>query len=71
MLNAGLVAFAANEAASSTVDIGASVTSILDIGTQVMNFIAGNSLLMTLFCGSLVGLGCYVVKKVKGVAKSK
>lgn len=56
-----------NEA--STIDVASNVTAILDVGTQVMNFIIGNPLLLTLFCGSLVGLGCYVIRKVKGVAK--
>jgi hypothetical protein len=71
MFNAALAggALIANETTTATVNVTDSVTSILAIGTQVMNFIAGNSLLMTLFCGSLVGLGCYVVKKVKSVAK--
>lgn len=54
---------------ASTIDITGSVSSILNIGTQVMDFITGNSMLLTLFCGSLVGLGCYVIRKVKGVAK--
>lgn len=56
-----------NEA--STIDVASNVTAILDVGTQVMNYIIGNPLLLTLFCGSLVGLGCYVIRKVKGVAK--
>jgi hypothetical protein len=62
-----LVTVAAAE--STTIDITGSVTSILGVGSQVMTFITGNSLLLTLFCGSLVGLGCYVIRKVKSVAK--
>jgi hypothetical protein len=57
------------ETTSAEISVTDSVTSILGVGTQVMNFISGNTLLMTLFCGSLVGLGCYVIRKVKSVAK--
>lgn len=46
-----------------------SVQSVLSVGTQIMNFIIDNPLLLTMFCGSLVGLGCYVISKVKGVAR--
>jgi hypothetical protein len=55
--------------AAKEISITDSVTSILGVGTQVMNFITGDTLLMTLFCGSLVGLGCMVIRKIKGVAK--
>jgi hypothetical protein len=57
------------ETTTNAVSITDSVTSILGVGSQVMNFITGDNLLMTLFCGSLVGLGCYVISKVKKVAK--
>lgn len=49
--------------------ITSAVTSILGVGTQIMNFITSNDLLNILFCGSLVGLGAYAIRKVKGVAK--
>jgi hypothetical protein len=52
----------------SSVDITSIVNNVLDVGVLVLNYIAGNSILSTLFCGSLVGLGCYVIKKVKDVA---
>lgn len=50
--------------------ITASVTSLLGLGTQVINFITDNDLLMVLFSGSLVGVACYVVRKVKKTAKA-
>jgi hypothetical protein len=65
----GTTALVAVAAESNTIDVTSSVTSILGVGSQVMTFITGDTLLLTLFCGSLVGLGCYVIRKVKGVAK--
>ncbi len=55
---------------SDTLDITGSVESLLGVGTQVMNFITGNEFLFTLFCASLVGVGCYVIRKVKKTAKA-
>lgn len=46
-----------------------SVQSVLTVGTQIIDFIIDNPLLLMMFCGSLVGLGCYVISKVKGVAR--
>lgn len=57
-----------NEAA--TVDISGSVTELLGVGTQVMNFIFSNGYLSTLFVASIVGVACYVVRKLKKTAKS-
>ena len=45
------------------------VTTLLSLGTQVLEFISGNSYLGILFSGSLVGVACYVVAKVKRTAK--
>lgn len=50
--------------------ITASVTSLLGLGTQVLEFITGNDLLCVLFSGSVVGVACYVVRKVKKTAKA-
>lgn len=49
--------------------ITTAVTNLLGLGTQVLTFITGNDLLMTLFSGSLVGVACYVIRKVKKTAK--
>lgn len=54
----------------ATVDITTSVEKLLGVGTQVMNFIQGNEYLFVLFCASLVGVGCYVIRKVKKTAKA-
>lgn len=50
--------------------ITSAVTNLLGLGTQVLEFITGNDLLMVLFSGSLVGVACYVVRKVKRTAKA-
>ncbi len=50
--------------------ITTSVTNLLGLGTQVLDFITANDLLMVLFSGSLVGVACYVVRKVKRTAKA-
>ena len=46
------------------------VTNLLGLGTQVLNFITGNEMLLVLFSGSLVGVACYVLRKVKRTAKA-
>ena len=46
------------------------VTNLLGLGTQVLNFITGNEMLLVLFSGSLVGTACYVLRKVKKTAKA-
>lgn len=43
--------------------------AVMTCGTEVMTFITDNPVLWVLFCGSFVGLGAYVIRKVKGVAK--
>lgn len=45
------------------------VSTILLIAKAVLNFIAANTLLMILFSGSLVGVGCYAIKKIKSVSR--
>jgi len=45
------------------------VNNLLSLGTQVMNFIMSNEYLLVLFCGSLVGVACYVLRKVKRTAR--
>lgn len=50
--------------------ITTAVTNLLSLGTQVIDFITGNDLLLVLFSGSLVGVACYVVRKVKHTAKA-
>jgi hypothetical protein len=41
----------------------------LTLGSSVMNFIASDSVLLILFCGSLVALGCNVLGQIKRTAK--
>lgn len=55
--------------AASSVDMTTALQNITAAGTSVMAFIASNELLMTLFCGSIVGLACYFIRKVKHTAK--
>lgn len=55
---------------ASGVDMTTALQNITTAGTSVMTFIAGNELLMTLFCGSIVGLACYFIRKVKHTAKA-
>lgn len=50
--------------------IAGAVQSIITTASSVMTVVEGNELLFTLFCGSLVGLGCAVVRKLKKTAKA-
>jgi len=50
-------------------NVTSSVETLLGLGTTVLDFIMGNAMLSTLFCGSLVGVACYVISKVKRTAK--
>lgn len=45
------------------------VNNLLSLATNVMNFIVTNEYLLILFCGSLVGVACYVLRKVKRTAR--
>jgi hypothetical protein len=45
------------------------VSTILLIAKMILNFISSSSLLMILFSGSLVGVGCYALKKIKSVSR--
>ena len=45
------------------------VAYLMAIGSQILNFISDNALLFTLFCGSIVSLGCVVVRKIKKTSK--
>lgn len=49
--------------------ITSATTSIVNVAESVMTIISGNELFFTLFCGSLVALGCSVVRKLKKTAK--
>lgn len=46
------------------------VAGLLKMATNVIDFIIGNPILLVLFSGSLVGIACYVVQKVKKTAKA-
>lgn len=67
MLN-GIALFAEN--AGSSIDMTTALQNIMTAGTSVMGFISSTELLMTLFCGSIVGLACYFIRKVKHTAKA-
>lgn len=54
----------ATEVATNTI-----VANLLTIGTSVLDFIQDNAMLSIMFAGSLIGVACYVVRKVKGTAK--
>lgn len=45
------------------------VVGLLDLGKTVLDFIMTNSLISIMFAGSLVGVACYVISKVKRTAK--
>lgn len=62
----GITAF--EEAAA--VDFTTGLGNIVQAGKTVMGFITGDAYLMTLFCGSVIGLACYFIYKVKKTAKS-
>ena len=49
--------------------IAEATSSIITTANSVMTVISGNQLMFTLFCGSLVTLGCAVVRKIKKTAK--
>lgn len=46
------------------------VASLLELSTNVITFITDNPLMMIMFSGSLVGVACYVVRKVKKTSKA-
>lgn len=50
--------------------ITTAVTTIMTLAGDVMDTIAGNTLFLTLFSGSLVTLACGVVRKLKKTAKA-
>ena len=56
-------------AETPTYTITGSVSSIITTANSVMTVISSNELLFTLFCGSIVTLGCAVVRKIKKTAK--
>jgi hypothetical protein len=39
--------------------------AVLTLGSSVMDFITSDSVLLILFCGSLVALGCNVLGRIK------
>ncbi len=45
------------------------VGNLLNMCSQVITFISGNPLMMIMFSGSLIGVACYVVSKVKKTSK--
>ena len=45
------------------------VTYLMAVGSQILNFISNNTLLFTLFSGSIVSFGCVVVRKIKKTSK--
>ena len=45
------------------------VTYLIALGSQILNFISDNTLLFTLFCISIVSLGCVIVRKIKKTSK--
>lgn len=46
------------------------VRGLLNLSTSVLDFIMDNPLMSVMFAGSLVGVACYVLRKVKKTAKS-
>lgn len=46
------------------------VAGLLEISTNVLDFILANPLMTIMFASSLVGVACYVLRKVKKTAKS-
>ncbi len=52
------------------VSIEQAVEQLLEVGSQVMTFIFDNKLLAVLFMSAVVGVGCYVISKVKKTAKA-
>lgn len=50
-------------------NMSTAVTYLMAVGDQMLNFISDNTLLFTLFCGSVVSLGCVIVRKIKKTSK--
>ena len=42
---------------------------LLDLSSGVLEFITDNPLMFTMFAGSLVGVACYVLRKIKHTSK--
>ena len=49
----------------SAVSMTEAVTSIMGVVSTVMTTIAGNAVLMTFFCASIVGVAIGIVKKLR------
>ena len=52
-------------AEASTVSMTEAVTSIMGVVSTVMTTITGNSVFMTFFCASIVGVAIGIVKKLR------
>lgn len=52
-------------AEASTVSMTEAVTSIMGVVSTVMTTITGNSVLMTFFCASIVGVAIGIVKRLR------
>ena len=50
-------------------NMSTAVTYLMAVGNQILNFISDNTLLFTLFCGSIVSLLCVIVRKIKKTSK--
>ena len=46
------------------------LTDIGELVTTALGIITGNPVLMTLFCGPLLGVGFYVISKAKRASKA-
>lgn len=52
-------------AEASTVTMTEAITSIMGVVSTVMTTITGNSVLMTFFCASIVGVAIGIVKRLR------
>ncbi len=53
----------------TAITMSTAAKTIIAMGGSILEFISGNELMFTLFCGSFVALGCSVVRKIKKTSK--
>lgn len=58
------------EAGASTVSISSALSEINTLVTTAISLITGNTVLMVLFCGSLLGVGFRIISQAKRASKS-
>lgn len=65
----GNLIMAASGSGATGTSVTDALTTIGDLVTTCMGVVTGNSVLMIMFCGGLMGIGFTLIKKAKKAAK--